>query len=76
MKRDFGKVLRVGPDGILLQSKAIVPGLTTHDLMLIFEHAKSKASESDRYSGNPSLWPDVRGINAVVEAVLTALDYR
>lgn len=69
---DFGTLTSVH-EGVKLECRAIAPGLSLHDLVVAFGRAKSEAAPNDRYSANPSKWPDVRGINAVAEAILTAI---
>src|SRR5258708_21836567 len=62
------------PDGksIQLSCRYKVPGLTMHDLMMIFEKGKNHPDNS-HYAANPSLWPDVRGLSDVVNAILEAV---
>lgn len=67
--RDFG-MHRDEHEGVVLEARYIVPGKTLHDLMGIFEEAKKKGNE---FSGNPSKWPDVMGVTAVIDAVFAAL---
>lgn len=73
MKRpDFG-VVTMEYDGLLLEAKAIVPKLTLHDLVRVYEKAFKNTPEGDSLSGNPNKWPVVQGVDAVVEAVLDAI---
>jgi len=60
-------------EGVKLTCRYVAPGLTMQDLMRIFKDAKKEADPTDHLSGNPSKWPDVRGINAVVNAILDAI---
>lgn len=66
---DFGKH-QYESDGVVLECDYIAPGLTLSDLTSIFIAAKVTGNE---YAGNPSEWPDVKGILAVLESVYTAL---
>lgn len=75
---DFGKhrVTVADKDGrypIELECNYQAPGLTMQDLMRVFSEAKAQAKPGDEFAGNPSRWPDVRGINAVKEAILDAI---
>lgn len=70
--KDFG-VIRTEVNGMALEAKAIVPGMTLHDLVMMFDTA-SKSTNADSLAGNPSNWPVVLGVGAVVDAVLEALD--
>ncbi len=72
-KENFGEATIDYHEGVKLSCKNIVPGLTLHDLTMIFEKAKKKAEPGDEYGGDPSKWPDVRGITAVTEAILEAI---
>lgn len=56
-----------------LACKYAVPGLTLHDLVMIFDKAKKQAEPGDEFAGNPSKWPDVRGVIAVKDAIVAAL---
>ncbi len=69
---DFGK-LQSTVHGVLIECKAAVPGLSIHDLVMVFEKAKREATPADNLAGNPSRWGDVRGVKAVVDAVLAAI---
>jgi len=42
-------------------------GITFHSLIKAFEAAKSEAAQGDEFAGDPSKWPDVRGIRAVAK---------
>lgn len=53
-----------------MRCRYAAPGLTLHDLTMIFEEAKKGGNE---VAGDPSEWPDVRGVKAVTEAVLAAV---
>jgi hypothetical protein len=69
---DFG-VHEIEHQGAKLTCRRVAPGLTLHDLTMIFERAKNEASHTDHLSGNPSKWPDTRGIIAVADAILDAI---
>lgn len=69
---DFG-MHRIEHQGVALECRYIAPGLTLSDLTRIFEQAKKEAKPGDEYAGNPSLWPDVRGVRAVTDAILNAV---
>lgn len=60
-------------EGVELTCRYAAPGLTLHDLIRVFSEAKAKSRPGDELSGNPSKWPDVRGVNAVLDAVLRAV---
>jgi hypothetical protein len=66
---DFGMLRQEGLGGVL-ECRAIAPGLSLHDLTMIFEQA---AKDGNPIAGNPSEWPTVRGVKAVAEAVLNAV---
>ena len=70
--RDFGEA-HTDFHGVDLSAKALVPGLSLSELVNMFEDARKEAAPADSLSANPNLWPDVRGIRTVVEAVLTAV---
>lgn len=72
---DFG-MLRTESMGVILECRAIAPGLSLHDLIVVFEAAKSEAKPGDEFAGNPSKWPDIRGIKAVTAAVVRAMQNR
>lgn len=72
MRPDFGKI-ETQVNGITLSCCASAPGLSLHDLVMIFERAKAHAAPGDELAGDPTKWPDVRGVSAVVEAVLAAI---
>lgn len=69
---DFGEDVR-HHQGVTLTCKRIAPGLTLHDLTMIFETAEKQAGPHDHLSGNPSKWPNVRGVKAVTDAILDAI---
>ena len=69
---DFGMIVD-NSDGIELSCRAVVPGLSLHDLVMLFDAAHDGAKPGADLSGNPSEWPVVRGVNAVAEAMLDAL---
>lgn len=52
--------------GIELECNYYIPNHTLHDLMMIFEKAHK---EGNPLAGNPSLWPNTKGIKAIVETV-------
>lgn len=66
---DFG-VVTTEHDGTVLEARAIIPGKTLHDLVMVFHNEKIKAKPGDEYAGDPGRWPEVRGVKAVVEEVL------
>lgn len=73
---DFGKHIidfESGGYPIKLECRYIAPGLTFQDIVNIFHGAKSQARPGDELAGDPSKWPDNRGIYAVVMAVLSAV---
>lgn len=70
--QDFGTKV-VDFEGIKLSCAYKVPGLTMHDLVMIFEAATKEAKPEDEYSANPAKWPTVRGVEAVVDAVMDAI---
>lgn len=55
--------------GVVMSCKEITPGRTLHELTQTFSAAKAEAKPGDEYAGNPSKWPDVRGIKAVAVSV-------
>lgn len=69
---DFG-MHEIEHHGMKLTCRYVAPGLTMQDLTMIFERAQAEAGPSDHLSGNPSKWPDVRGVAAVTEAILSAI---
>jgi hypothetical protein len=69
---DFGEV-KTNFRGTVLTCRAVAPGLTLQDLVQISENAKAEAGPGDAAAGNPSRWPEVRGVKAVVDAVLKAI---
>lgn len=74
--RDYGKVTHIMKSGdreIVLESNAIIPGHDLGDLLHIFEAAKNSEGVNE-YSGNPSDWGVVKGIKAVVEATVAAME--
>lgn len=70
---DFGKIQKPGPDGTTSEYRMVVPGLTLHDIVMVFENAKNKAKSSDRVAGNPTVWPEVRGVKAIIATIIDAL---
>lgn len=68
---DFG-INTIEIQGMPMTCRYIAPGLTLHDLTMIFERAK-KDPRNNPIAGNPSLWPEVAGVQAVVNAVLDAI---
>lgn len=58
--------------GVVMECRAIAPGLSLHDLVMAYEKA-SKSPECDSLSGNPGKWPTVRGVEAVAEVLLSAI---
>lgn len=68
---DFGEHTVVH-DGVELTCRYVVPGLTFHDLAMIFEAAKNNP-ENSSVAGNPSKWPDNAGLIAVIDAMFEAL---
>jgi hypothetical protein len=69
---DFGEDVKYH-EGVKLTCRRIAPGLTLHDLTMIFDRASKEARPEDHLSANPSKWPTVRGVNAVTEAILDAI---
>ena len=69
---DFG-MLTHEHEGVVLECKAIAPGLSLHDLVVAFEDAKKQAAPGDELSANPSKWPVVRGVLAVRNALVGAI---
>lgn len=71
---DFGRH-EIVHDGVKLTCRYIAPGLTLHDLVVIFADAYKKAEEEPGayLAGNPAKWPNVAGVTAVTEAVLNAI---
>lgn len=55
---------------IELECRYMVPGLTMHDIMRIFESAESAWKPEDDLSANPSKWKNFRGVTAVIDAVV------
>lgn len=49
-------------------------GITFHSLIKAFEAAKSEAAQGDEFAGDPSKWPDVRGIIAVAKLMVEAFE--
>jgi hypothetical protein len=68
---DFGENV-VEHDGVKLSCRYYVPGLTLHDLVMIFERAHNDPN-NNRFAGDPSKWPDVAGVKAVTDAILEAI---
>lgn len=68
---EFGEIETRHGD-LVLTCKAIAPGLTLHDLVMIFERA-TKEPGLNNLSANPSKWPTVHGVSAVVDAVVAAM---
>ena len=73
MTRDFGDIT-IEHDGVTLSCKAIAPGIALHDLIKAFEKAKNEAQPGDELSADPSKWPLVRGIQAVADTLLAAME--
>jgi hypothetical protein len=69
---DFG-LHETEHQGIKLTCRNIAPGLTLHDLTMIFERATKQANPGDEYAANPAKWPTVRGVQAVTDAILDAV---
>ena len=69
---NFGTISKYH-EGMELTCEAIAPGLTLHDLVVAFEEASKEAKPGDEYSGDPSKWPDVRGVDAVAYTLLNAI---
>ncbi len=69
---DFGMHRTTTQDGVELECRYAVPGLTLHDLVMIYDKA-SKSPGNNHFSGNPSQWPEVAGVIAVKEAILDAI---
>jgi hypothetical protein len=63
---------RVQHEGMTLECNYFVPGLTLHDLTMLFEKA-TKSEGASEYAADPSKWPVVRGVQAVAEACIAAL---
>ena len=55
-----------------MSNTRLVPGLTLYDLAVIFEDARNSAQPGDELAGDPSRWPTIRGIMAVVLATKKA----
>ena len=72
--RDYGVQQIVTDRGVVLECKYYVPGLTLHDLAMIYDDAVKEADPADHLSGNPSVWPTNRGLKAVVDAVIEAYE--
>lgn len=60
-------------EGVKLGVRLVTSEHTLHDLVMIFERAKSEAEPGDELSGNPGKWPEVRGVRAVADAILDAI---
>ncbi len=69
---DFGHKI-TECQGIQLNAKYVVPGLTMPDLMNFYYKAEEEHKSSDDLSGNPSKWGGARGVKAVIDAILSAL---
>jgi hypothetical protein len=72
--RDFGIHRETGPNGIVLECRYVAPGVTMQDVTNVFECAKNEASLTDHVSADPSKWPDIRGLIAVTELLVSAFD--
>jgi hypothetical protein len=69
---DFGTI-SVFHEGVELTCRAAVPGKSFHDLAMEFYRAKSEAKPGDELAGDPSKWPDNRGLRAFLDMVLEAI---
>ena len=69
---DFGSH-EVEHEGVKLTCRYAVPGLTMQDLVRIFHDAERQAEPHDQFSGDPAVWPTVRGVSAVTDAILDAV---
>jgi hypothetical protein len=63
--RDYGES-EAFHEGVKLTCKNVAPNLTMNDIAKVFERAKSEAQPGDEFAGDPSKWPDIRGLTAVV----------
>ncbi len=73
---DFGKhrvKINSGGRDVELECAYVAPLMTFQDLMVIFDRAEAEAQPGDHLAGDPSKWPNHRGVYAVVEAVLKAV---
>jgi hypothetical protein len=70
---DFGMNYKHLDDGVQVGARLITPQHTLHDLVMIFERAKNEANPGDELAGDPSQWPEVRGVRAVADAILDAI---
>ncbi len=71
IRRNFGKDTYVH-EGVIMECDYIIPGHTLQDLMKIYDDA-TKGPDISPFSGNPSKWPNVAGVRAVVEVCLVEL---
>jgi len=69
---DFG-MHETEHQGVKLTCSYVVPGLTMSDLVQIFHDAERQAEPHDQFSANPAVWPTVRGVSAVTDAILDAI---
>lgn len=60
--------------GVEMSCNEISPGRTLHELLQAFANGKAEAKPGDEFAGNPSKWPDVRGIIAVVESIRKGIE--
>lgn len=69
---DFGEN-KTTHGGVTLTCKNVAPGLTLHDLVMIHENAAAESKPGDCLSADPLKWPVVRGVDAVVTAIMKSL---
>jgi hypothetical protein len=65
------EIFESGGYKVELECDYYIPGFTLHDLVCIAEDAKTEKDLND-LAANPSLWPEVRAVVRVVEAVKKA----
>jgi len=72
---DFGthEETTKGPYPITLTCKYVAPGVTFSDLIKTFEEGEKEATPMDHLAANPTKWPKVRGISAVLNKILEAI---
>ena len=70
MVSDYGvSTEKVG--GVDVTIRRIAPGLTIHDLVMVYENAAKNGNE---FAGDPSVWPTSLGVLAVTEKILANVE--
>ena len=72
MRPDFGIKRTTLDNGLVLECRYVAPGVTMDDIVRVFEAARKEAEPCDEFSANPSKWPNMRGLDAVTDLLVSA----